>query len=140
MSLQTRMDLLGTKTRTKKGIFVWCAYRCTISVSGLVLTPICVTFGVEISLFVLVICVCFCMLVLLMFCFVLLYATCIVLSLVRACCLLNGNAPELGWATAPKPPPGGAFLRRPGIRGSHQLVGDRGVVPSQTHVYFHARH
>ena len=76
MSLQTRMDLLGTKTRTKKGIFVWCAYRRTISVSGLVLTPICVTFGVEISLFVLVICVFLHVgLVDVLFCFVVCYVS-----------------------------------------------------------------
>ena len=85
------MDLLGPETRTKKGIFVWCAYRHTISVLGLVLTPICVTFWVEISLFLLVICV-FLHVVYLLFCSVVYYVY--GAPLVRACCLLYGSTPE----------------------------------------------
>ena len=137
MSLQTRMDLLGPKTRTKKGIVVGCAYRHTISVPRLVLTPICVTFGAEISLFVSHLCDFACLLFVVLFCCI-----CYVYRapLVRACCLLHGSTPKLGWATAPKPPPGGVLLRRPGIRGSHSRFfrSDRGVVPSLTHVYVHA--
>ena len=93
--------------------------------------------GVEISLFLLVICV-FLHVVYLLFCSVVYYVY--RAPLVRACCLLYGSTPESWLGDYFQAPTGGCALTTTRVMGESLMFfrSDRGVVPSQAIRYVHA--